>query len=48
MKYRNIINILAAVAAVLGTAACDKANEKDFDPTDPSVWTIAVQPDAQT
>ena len=48
MKYKNIINILAAVAAVLGTAACDKANEKDFDPTDPSVWTIAVQPDAQT
>ena len=48
MKHRIIINILAAAAAVLGTAACNKAKEQDFDPNDPSVWTIGVQPDAQT
>lgn len=48
MKHRIIINILAAAAAVLATAACNKAKEQDFDPNDPSVWTIGVQPDAQT
>lgn len=47
MKYR-IINILAAAAAVLAGAACDKTKEQDFDPSDPSVWTIAVQPETQT
>ena len=48
MKHRIIINIFAAAAAVLWTAACDKVKEQDFDPTDPSIWNIAVQPDAQT
>ena len=45
MKHRIIINILAAAAAVLGTAACNKAKEKEFDPTDPAIYTVTVQPD---
>ena len=29
----------------LGTAACNKVKEKEFDPTDPAIYTVTVQPD---
>ena len=48
MKHNRISLLAAAAAVLLGTAACNKVKELDFDPNDPSVWTIAVQPDAQT
>ena len=47
MKHQ-IVSILAAGAAVLlGTAACVNTKEKEFDPNDPAVLTIAATPDAQ-
>ena len=46
MKHK-IISIVAAAAAVLvGTAACNKVKEQAFDPNDPAVMTITVQPDS--
>ena len=44
MKNRFLI-IIAAAAAVFTTAACKKVAEKEFDPTDPAIMTIKVQPE---
>ena len=47
MKHQ-IFSLLAAAAAVLlGTAACTETKEKEFDPNDPAVFTIAATPDTQ-
>ena len=46
MKHK-ILSIFAAAAAVLvGTAACNKAKEQEFNPQDPAIMTITVQPDS--
>ncbi len=47
MKQNRICFLAAAAAVLLGTAACDKTKEKEFDPNDPAVFTIAPQPDSQ-
>ena len=38
--------VAAAAAVLLGTAACNKVKEKEFDPKDPAVMTIVAQPEA--
>ena len=48
MKHQILRFLAAGAAVLLGTAACNKVKEKEFDPNDPSIWTIAVQPEAQT
>ena len=45
MKQNRICFLAAAAAVLLGTAACNKAKEKEFDPTDPAIYTVTVQPD---
>ena len=47
MKYKYL-SIIAAAAAVFATAACSKISEKEFDPNDPAVMTIKVQPETVT
>lgn len=44
MKHKFIYIFAAAAAVLLGTAACNDA-KKEFDPNDPAIMTIAVQPD---
>ena len=48
MKHQILRYLAAGAAVLLGTAACNKVKEKEFDPNDPSIWTIAVQPESQT
>ena len=48
MKYNRITILAAAAAVLLGTAACNNTKEKEFDPNDPAVLTIAAQPDSQS
>lgn len=45
MKQNRICFLAAAAAVLLGTAACNKVKEKEFDPTDPAIYTVTVQPD---
>ena len=45
MKQNRICFLAAAAAVLLGAAACNKAKEKEFDPTDPAIYTVTVQPD---
>ena len=47
MKQNRICFLAAAAAVLLGTAACNDTKEKEFDPNDPAVFTIAATPDAQ-
>ena len=46
MNYKIISMVAAAAAVLLGTAACNKVKEKEFDPKDPAVMTIVAQPEA--
>lgn len=46
MNYKIISMVAAAAAVLVGTAACNKVKEKEFDPNDPSVMTIVAQPEA--
>ena len=48
MKQNRICFLAAAAAVLLGTAACNDTKEKEFDPNDPAVFTIAATPDAQS
>ena len=48
MKQNRIFFLAAAAAVLLGTAACNKVKEKEFDPNDPAIFTITASPDAQT
>ena len=48
MKQNRICFLAAAAAVLLGTAACNKAKEKEFDPNDPAIFTIVAQPDSQS
>ena len=48
MKQNRICFLAAAAAVLLGTAACNNVKEKEFDPNDPAVFTIAATPDAQS
>ena len=45
MKQNRICFLAAAAAVLLGTAACNTVKEKEFDPTDPAIYTVTVQPD---
>ena len=45
MKQNRICFLAAAAAVLLGTAACNKVKEKEFDPNDPAIYTVTVQPD---
>lgn len=45
MKQNRICFLAAAAAVLVGTAACNKVKEKEFDPTDPAIYTVTVQPD---
>ena len=45
MKQNRICFLAAAAAVLMGTAACNKVKEKEFDPTDPAIYTVTVQPD---
>lgn len=45
MKQNRIYFLAAAAAVLLGTAACNKVKEKEFDPNDPAIYTVTVQPD---
>ena len=46
MNYKIISMVAAAAAVLLGTAACNKVKEKEFDPKDPAIMTIVAQPEA--
>ena len=46
MKNTSLCIVAAAAAVLLGTAACNKVKEKEFNPQDPSIMTITVQPDS--
>ena len=48
MKQNRIFFLAAAAAVLVGTAACNKVKEKEFDPNDPAIFTITASPDAQT
>ena len=47
MKHQIFSFLAAAAAVLLGTAACNDTKEKEFDPNDPAIFTIAATPDAQ-
>ncbi len=46
MKNKSLCLVAAAAAVLIGTAACNKAKEQAFNPNDPSIMTIKVQPDS--
>ena len=48
MKHQILSFLAAGAAVLLGTAACTNIKEKEFDPNDPAVFTIAATPETQS